>query len=85
MSNWEYAVEIIKLEYGDSEGWSVQNSPYGHIKLANDLNEFGKWRWELVSAMPVLSEQGAPVLPPTLCVIFKRPSEPVTQREGHEQ
>jgi hypothetical protein len=85
MSNWAYAVEIIKLEYGDSEGWSVQNSPFGHIKLANPLDEFGKRGWELVSAMPVLSEQGAPLVPPTLCVMFKRPDEPVAQREGHEQ
>lgn len=71
MSNWAYAVEIIKLEYGDSEGWNVQNSPYGHIKLANRLNEFGKWGVGLVSAMPALSEQGVPVVPATLFVVFR--------------
>jgi hypothetical protein len=70
MRNWEYSVEIIKLEYGDSAGWSVQNSPYGQIKLANRLNEFGKWGWDLVTALPALSEGGVPIVPPTLCVIF---------------
>ena len=75
MSNWEYAVDVVKIEYGDSQGWSVNNSEYGHIKLMNRLNELGKHGWNLVSLMPVLSEQGVPIVPPTLYAIFKKPKE----------
>lgn len=75
MTNWEYSVDVIKFEYGDSEGWSIHNSAYGHIKLENRLNEFGKFGWELVSMMPVLSEDGIPVIPPMLYVVFKKPKD----------
>jgi hypothetical protein len=75
MLAWEYSVEAIKLEHGHGAEWSVHDSPYGETKLVNRLNEFGKWGWELVSIMPVLSEQGTPILPPVLYAVFKRPKE----------
>jgi hypothetical protein len=72
MSVWEYSVEIVKLEHGQGAEWSVHDSPCGEIKLANRLNEFGKWGWELVSVLPVLSEDGTALVPPTVYAVFKR-------------
>jgi hypothetical protein len=72
MNVWEYSAEVIKLEFGQGAEWSVNDSPHGEIKLANRLNEFGKHGWELVSVLPVLSEQSIPVIPLSVYAIFKR-------------
>ena len=75
MSNWEYAVEVVKVEYGDAGGWSVHNSEYGHLKLQKKLNDYGKFGWELVSIMPILYKEGTPASPDMLYAIFKKPKE----------
>ena len=69
---WEYSVEIIKIEFGSGEEWSIRDSLYGETKLNHRLEELGKWGWELVSIMPVLSEHGERVTPPMLYAFFKR-------------
>jgi len=77
MRVWEYHVEVIPVERwdGDPSTWSVLHSPNSEIKLTDKLNEFGKWGWNLVSLLPVLTEEGKPVLPLTLYAIFKRIKE----------
>ena len=72
MSFWEYTAEIIKLEYGQGEQWSVLASPHGEMKLAKRLNEFGNSEWELVSIMPALDEHGIPTVTPALLAVFKK-------------
>lgn len=72
MTEWEYSVEVITLEYGQDAEWSIHNSPHGETKLANRLNEFGKVGWELVSVLPVISETETVLIPPTLYAVFKR-------------
>jgi hypothetical protein len=73
---WEYHIEVIKLELGAGEEWSIRDSPFGETKLKYRLNEFGNWGWELVSVLPVLSSEGNPAIPPSLYAVFKR--HPVT-------
>jgi hypothetical protein len=72
MSEWEYSVEIIRLEHGQGAEWSIHDSSHGEIKLANRLNEFGKHGWELVSVLSVLTEVGTALVPPTIYAVFKR-------------
>jgi len=74
---WEYHVEVIPIERwdGNSSTWSVLNSPHGQTKLTDKLNEFGNFGWNLVSVLPVLTEEGNPVLPPTIYATFKRIKE----------
>ena len=72
MNIWEYSVEIIAIEHGHGAEWSIHDSPHGENKLANRLNEFGKFGWELVSVLPVLSVEGIALIPPTVYAVFKR-------------
>lgn len=56
MKNWEYHVEIIWI----------------NPEIKGRLDEIGSSGWELVSLLPMLSEQGMPVVPPALYAFFKR-------------
>jgi len=41
MNVWEYHVEIIKLELGTGEEWSIRDTPHGEMKLKHRLDELG--------------------------------------------
>jgi len=72
MTKWEYTVEIISLEFGQGEEWSIRDSEFGETKLKHLLDEFGSHGWGLVSLLPVLSEQGIPIVPPQVYAVFKK-------------
>jgi hypothetical protein len=65
MTVWEYHVEVLNIECGTGEEWSIRDSPHGETKLMYRLDEFGSYGWELVSMLPVSSEQA-------VYAIFKR-------------
>jgi hypothetical protein len=72
MTKWEYHVEIISLEFGPGKEWSFRDSTYGHTKLNYRLDEYGNHGWGLVSLLPLLSEQGIPIVPPAVYAVFKK-------------
>jgi hypothetical protein len=72
MNTWEYLAVNIELEFGTGREWTARDTPYGETKLQFHLDEFGKLGWELASMMPVLSEQGIPIVPISVYAIFKR-------------
>lgn len=74
---WEYHVEVIKIErgYGDASTWTIHDSAHGEVKLANRLNEFGKFGWNLVSLAPMVVENEKSGLSSAFYAIFKRSKE----------
>jgi hypothetical protein len=72
MDIWEYQVVVIELEFGTGNEWTTQDTPHGETKLQFHLDEFGELGWELASMIPVLSEQGIPIVPISVYAVFKR-------------
>jgi hypothetical protein len=80
MTEWEYHIETVNLEYKLDEGGNIKNPPWsGEHILSELLRDMGSEGWELASFIPAQpeahSQLGTVKNPWVFHVVFKRPAE----------